>query len=66
MKSSEFCKIMNLMQQNDPLDWTQKLILLAEIESHDSEKLCGACNGSGEGMYDGTVCSTCKGKGVEQ
>jgi hypothetical protein len=26
-------------------------------------KLCGACNGSGEGMRDGTICMECKGKG---
>lgn len=25
--------------------------------------ICPACNGSGEGQYDGTRCSTCKGKG---
>lgn len=25
--------------------------------------LCGACNGSGEGMYDGSRCSECKGTG---
>ena len=26
---------------------------------------CGHCNGSGEGMYDGSTCSWCKGTGVE-
>ena len=25
--------------------------------------LCDACNGSGEGMYDGTICGACRGKG---
>jgi len=30
----------------------------------DSEQMCGYCNGSGEGQYDGTRCSHCKGKGV--
>jgi hypothetical protein len=24
---------------------------------------CGACNGSGEGMYPGTICPSCKGLG---
>ena len=24
---------------------------------------CSACNGSGEGAYDGSICSTCKGRG---
>lgn len=30
----------------------------------DTEVLCGQCNGSGEGMYDGTICYRCKGSGV--
>jgi len=25
--------------------------------------ICDACNGSGEGQYDGSTCSTCKGRG---
>jgi RecJ-like exonuclease len=25
--------------------------------------MCNMCNGSGEGMVDGTICSTCKGDG---
>jgi len=24
---------------------------------------CSACSGSGEGAYDGSICSTCKGRG---
>ncbi len=28
--------------------------------------ICPQCNGSGEGMHDGTVCSFCHGTGVEQ
>lgn len=27
------------------------------------DDLCGACNGSGEGMYDGSTCPVCKGSG---
>ena len=27
-------------------------------------KLCGFCNGSGEGMSDSTVCWECKGQGI--
>ena len=27
-------------------------------------RLCSACNGSGEGMRDGTICMECKGKGA--
>lgn len=29
-------------------------------------EICSRCNGSGEGMYDGTRCGSCRGKGVEQ
>lgn len=25
--------------------------------------ICSDCNGSGEGMYDGSRCSTCRGSG---
>jgi len=28
------------------------------------EPLCSRCNGSGEGMYDGSTCSSCGGSGV--
>lgn len=28
------------------------------------EGSCGQCNGSGEGMYDGSICGACKGSGV--
>lgn len=27
------------------------------------EEICGNCNGSGEGMHDGTKCYVCKGGG---
>ena len=27
---------------------------------------CPTCNGSGEGMYDGTRCHACKGSGAER
>ena len=38
---------------------------LEEEEDPDEDPtICVACNGSGEGQYDGTKCSTCKGKGV--
>lgn len=29
-----------------------------------STDYCVSCSGSGEGMYDDSTCSTCKGKGV--
>lgn len=28
------------------------------------EDICPDCNGSGEGMYDGTKCRKCRGRGV--
>ena len=31
----------------------------------DEEEICCHCNGSGEGMYDGTRCTYCKGSGIE-
>jgi DnaJ-class molecular chaperone len=49
----------------DQREELQSIIDSDELNEQEEEKLCGACNGSGEGMYDGTVCSTCKGKGVE-
>lgn len=33
-------------------------------EDYDEEELCGHCNGSGEGMFDGAICSICGGSGV--
>lgn len=32
-----------------------------DVEEDDT---CPTCQGCGEGMYDGSRCSTCKGKGV--
>ena len=32
-----------------------------EFEPH--EAICSACSGSGEGMYDGSTCRTCRGSG---
>jgi DnaJ-class molecular chaperone len=29
------------------------------------EQYCGGCAGSGEGMYDGSRCHSCKGSGTE-
>lgn len=32
-------------------------------DDEDDEGVCSACNGSGEGAYDGSVCSECGGRG---
>ena len=39
--------------------------LEADIESDECVP-CSVCNGSGEGMYDGTRCYKCRGSGVEK
>ena len=31
-------------------------------EPHETD-ICPACNGSGEGEFDGSVCLTCRGRG---
>jgi hypothetical protein len=33
-----------------------------ECEEEEDE-ICGSCNGSGEGRYDGSTCYSCKGSG---
>lgn len=40
--------------------------MAAESPDEHEEVLCCGCNGSGEGMYDGTTCGKCKGSGVER
>lgn len=31
--------------------------------SREDSVICGDCNGSGEGMHDGSICWTCGGEG---
>jgi len=33
------------------------------VEDEDEEGVCSSCNGSGEGMYDGSTCHECGGRG---
>jgi len=33
------------------------------LNIEDDDYICPACNGSGEGMYDGSTCYKCKGTG---
>lgn len=38
-----------------------------ELENNNGDlDICSYCNGSGEGQYDGTRCSSCGGSGVER
>lgn len=48
-----------------PFDWDD-----AEEDKHEAAAetdyepgICPTCNGSGEGMFDGTTCSDCRGWG---
>lgn len=48
-----------------PFDWDD-----AEEDKHEPEdaddselSICPTCNGSGEGMFDGAICSDCRGRG---
>lgn len=34
--------------------------------SNDDYPICPHCDGSGEGMYDGSSCYSCRGTGVER
>jgi len=35
------------------------------MDRDDEGRICGSCNGSGEGMYDGSTCRSCGGSGEE-
>ena len=37
--------------------------LVEEDYEEDEDYVCPACNGSGEGMWDGSTCYKCKGTG---
>jgi hypothetical protein len=36
-----------------------------EPDEDDEDEICSGCSGSGEGMYDGSTCYKCHGRGVE-
>jgi hypothetical protein len=36
-----------------------------EEEEEEEDIICSSCNGTGEGMYDGSTCSVCNGSGVQ-
>ena len=38
---------------------------LDDEDEDEEEYLCWLCNGSGEGRYDGSICTWCNGSGVE-
>lgn len=44
--------------------WAVRNPKRCEITPDDVECICPACNGSGEGRYEGTRCSSCNGSGT--
>lgn len=58
------------VSQDDVNALEEQLVNFGEnfIHEHtdDEAPMCAVCNGSGEGMYDGSRCSSCHGHGVEQ
>ena len=36
---------------------------LVEDDEYDDDYICPVCNGSGEGVWDGSTCYKCKGTG---
>lgn len=40
--------------------------LTSDGDLESEEQRCMVCNGSGEGMHDGTRCYSCNGSGVEK
>ena len=57
-------KAVNQIQESELPDEVISLCLDI-IEDHKSEfepDMCSACNGTGEGQYDGSTCQTCRGK----
>ena len=58
----------------DLIDWSVKTQeepkMNEHIEEHDDDEdgyeICHRCNGSGEGMYDGSRCGFCHGTGEVQ
>lgn len=48
----------------DDARWDSEELDAPEPDDTDTEPgICSACDGSGEGMFDGTRCSSCGGRG---
>lgn len=58
-------KELGLDRANDPdhMELDEPEIHPSDLEEDESNQVCDRCNGSGEGMYDGTTCQTCGGSG---
>lgn len=55
-----------LLRRHIALECEQRAINCTEAAANPDDVMCSACNGSGEGMHDGTTCGSCNGKGVER
>lgn len=51
------------MKDSVYLDEIDYVDYIDDDEISDEHGICTTCNGSGEGMYDGSTCPCCKGKG---
>lgn len=52
---TSYCSCIECVMEDEPEE---------ELED-DEDEICHRCNGSGEGMWDGSCCSHCRGRGVE-
>ena len=57
----ETVQVKGFNKEGNPINY--KIYLEKDLK-YLEDKLCGACNGSGEGMAPDSVCMECKGKGV--
>jgi len=62
----EHYEILGYKQCEDCKEWFEELPESGICEGCiDAGSICPACNGSGEGMYDGSTCRSCGGSGDE-
>lgn len=56
---------MQSIEQNGNNNMTEEIETCAYCTDGIVQEICGTCNGSGEGFFDGSTCSSCKGSGIE-
>ena len=55
-------RVFAAIRRHADFDFDPDICVVKSDEDEDGG-FCGACNGSGEGMYDGSTCQTCGGSG---